>query len=156
MISKIKSIVALSLVSIVILLYLRNQSLSEELTKTANLAIQQEEQITQMANQISKVSKLEKGLTKELSNAKETIEQLSLDINDRSKRLLVHASCPDSAEPSSTVVANGGAAELTATARQDYLHLRADIERSRIQIKGLQGYIMALPKECVYIEDVNP
>lgn len=85
--------------------------------------------------------------TKDLANAKATIEQLERDIAAGVKRLRINAACaslPNAGGPA--CVDDAVAPRLTDAAEWDYFRLRELIELSDLQIKGLQEYIQI---QCV-------
>lgn len=86
------------------------------------------------------VAALDAKYTKELTDAKETIDQLQSDVAAGAKRLSVRARCvPKTTGPSS--VDDGGSAELSADSRQDYYDLRGKLATSDKMTRGLQEYI---------------
>ena len=95
--------------------------------------------ITDMQTRQRDVSALDAKYTKELADAKETIDQLQSDVASGAKRLRVNATCKPKATPSS--VGDAGTAELSADSRQDYYHLREQLATSDKQIRYLQEYI---------------
>ena len=81
--------------------------------------------------------------TEELNNANAQIDALRLDVDAGRQRLSVRAVCrPDlSAASGAGGVADAGAAELAADARQDYFTLRSQLALSKQMILGLQDHI---------------
>lgn len=86
------------------------------------------------------VAILDAKYTKELSDAKETIDQLRADVASGAKRLSVRARCMPKATRSSGVD-DGGSAELSGDSRQDYYDLRSKLATSDKMTRGLQEYI---------------
>ncbi|WP_264082017.1 lysis protein [Serratia symbiotica] len=84
------------------------------------------------------VASIEENRSRELTNAKNKIDDLQRDVDDGRRRLRLHASC-SSAGPSG--MADAAAARLTDAAQRDYFTLRTRIETANIQIAGLQDYI---------------
>lgn len=98
--------------------------------------------ITDMQVRQRDVAALDARYTKELADAKATIESLSADVAAGKRRLYLNATCTgkaDTAEPSGMVDAS--AASLTPDAERDYWRLRAGIETVTKQVEGLQEYI---------------
>ncbi len=132
-------------------LYEQNQQLDTQLL-AANISLQAKAQtITTMKTQLQKVHELDTELQQELTNANQTIENLELDLASGDKRLHINATCPAPMpnQPTTASVANATACELNQDARQDYLHLRRELERTQLQVSGLQRYIQTLPVECI-------
>jgi len=86
------------------------------------------------------VAILDAKYTKELSDAKETIDQLQSDVASGAKRLHVNATCVPKATTTSSVD-DGGSAEIAGDARQDYYDLRRQLATSDKMTRGLQYYI---------------
>lgn len=84
------------------------------------------------------IAEMDKRLTEELVNAKNTITQLERDVADGKRRLYIKAKCPAT---TASGLADASAAGLTNTAQRDYFILRERIEQSNRMILGLQGYI---------------
>lgn len=88
------------------------------------------------------VAALDAKYTKELSDAKKTINDLRRDIDSGAKRLRIAATCPGvSKATSSTGVDDAGAPELTPDARRNYFDHRDGIETVNKMIHGMQDYI---------------
>lgn len=85
------------------------------------------------------VAILDAKYTKELSDAKETIDQLQSDVASGAKRLRVNATCKPKAGTSS--VGDDATAELTDQSRQSYYTLRQQIVTVTGQVNYLQDYI---------------
>lgn len=85
------------------------------------------------------VAILDAKYTKELTDAKETIEQLQSDVASGAKRLRVNATCKPKAGTSS--VGDDATAELTDQSRQSYYTLRQQIVTVTGQVNYLQDYI---------------
>lgn len=84
------------------------------------------------------VAAIDENRSRELSDAKNKIDDLQRDIDAGRKRLHLNATC----EPTTAAsLADGGRARLTDAAQRDYLTLRNRIEHARTQIAGLQDYI---------------
>ncbi len=132
-------------------LYSQNQALNTDLTNAAATIEAKDQTIETMKSQLTKVHQLDITLNQELANANQKIEDLEHDLASNSKRLFVNANCPASvpSQPTTASVVNERTCELNPNARQDYLRLRRELERSRLQITGLQRYIQTLPAECI-------
>lgn len=85
------------------------------------------------------VAILDAKYTKELSDAKETIDQLQYDVASGAKRLRVNATCKPKTGTSS--VGDDATAELTDQSRQSYYTLRQQIVTITGQVNYLQDYI---------------
>lgn len=80
--------------------------------------------------------------TRELTDAKATIDQLERNVIAGNQRLRVNASCkPMSSTATSSGLDDATRAGLSDTAQRDYFTLRKRIETARSQIAGLQDYI---------------
>lgn len=98
--------------------------------------------ITDMQVRQRDVSALDARYTKELADAKATIESLSADVAAGKRRLYLNATCTGKADTAqSSGVANAPSASLTPDAERDYWRLRAGIETITKQVEGLQEYI---------------
>ncbi|HCI8639068.1 lysis protein [Enterobacter hormaechei] len=88
------------------------------------------------------VAALDAKYTKELSDAKKTINDLRRDVDSGAKRLRIAATCPGmSKATSATGVDDAGAPELTPDARRNYFDHRDGIETVNKMIRGMQDYI---------------
>ncbi|WLS77228.1 lysis protein [Erwinia pyri] len=105
-----------------------------------NLADTRQDTINDLQRRQKSVAALDAKYTKELADAKATIDQLQHDVATGKRRLQLNATCPDSATSASGVV-NGPSARLTDSAQRDYFTLRERIEVAGNQIAGLQQYI---------------
>lgn len=108
---------------------------SQELTK------QQAVIITDMQKRQREVAALDEKYTKELADAKATINQLHDDVANGKRRLQLKATCEKQSTSSPTGMDDAASARLTVAAQQDYFTLRERIEVARKQIIGLQQYI---------------
>ncbi|MFB5745085.1 lysis protein [Cedecea sp. S5-13] len=97
---------------------------------------------------VMKVRQLELGAldekyTKDLANAKATIEQLRRDVDAGAKRLRINAACASLSNASGPARLDDAAApRLTDAAERDYFRLRERIEIAGKQIAGLQEYVI--------------
>ncbi|MCU0211458.1 MULTISPECIES: lysis system i-spanin subunit Rz [Pseudomonas] len=81
--------------------------------------------------------------TQELNHERAENDALRLDVGTGRKRLPVKATCtaPTAGKTGAGGLADAGAAELTADARQDYFTLRDQLALSRQMILGLQDHV---------------
>ncbi|KLP86830.1 lysis protein [Enterobacter asburiae] len=88
------------------------------------------------------VAALDAKYTKELSDAKKTINDLRRDVDSGVKRLRIAATCPGvSKATSATGVDDAGTPELTPDARRNYFDHRDGIATADKMIRGMQDYI---------------
>ncbi|MEP8967781.1 lysis protein [Enterobacter hormaechei] len=88
------------------------------------------------------VAALDAKYTKELSDAKKTINDLRRDVDSGAKRLRIAATCPGVPKATSTSgVDDAGAPELTPDARRNYFDHRDGIATADKMIRGMQDYI---------------
>ncbi|WP_347004194.1 lysis protein [Enterobacter roggenkampii] len=88
------------------------------------------------------VAALDAKYTKELADAKKTINDLRRDIDSGAKRLRISATCPGvSKTTSATGVDDARAPELTPDARRNYFDHRDGIATADKMIRGMQDYI---------------
>ncbi|UIL53993.1 lysis protein [Pantoea agglomerans] len=96
--------------------------------------------ITDMQTRQRDVAALDEKYTKELADAKATIDQLHDDVATGKRRLQLNATCTKQPTASSGLD-DAASAELTPDARQNYFRLREQLATSEKQIRGLQDYI---------------
>ncbi|HIH6744513.1 TPA: lysis protein [Enterobacter hormaechei] len=88
------------------------------------------------------VAALDNKYTKELSDAKKTINDLRRDVDSGAKRLRLSATCPGVPKATSaTGVDDAGTPELTPDARRNYFDHRDGIATADKMIRGMQDYI---------------
>lgn len=88
------------------------------------------------------VAALDNKYTKELSDAKKTINDLRRDVDSGAKRLRLSATCPGVPKATSaTGVDDAGTPELTPDARRNYFDHRDGIATADKMIRGMQEYI---------------
>ncbi|MCM7958670.1 lysis protein [Enterobacter hormaechei] len=88
------------------------------------------------------VAALDAKYTKELSDAKKTINDLRRDVDSGAKRLRIAATCPGVSKATSAPgVDDAGAPELTPDARRNYFDHRDGIATADKMIRGMQDYI---------------
>ncbi|MFV6640720.1 lysis protein [Klebsiella pneumoniae] len=98
--------------------------------------------IADMQTRQRDVAALDAKYTKELSDAKKTINDLRRDVDSGAKRLRIAATCPGVPKAtSSTGVDDAGAPELTPDARRNYFDHRDGIANADKMIRGMQDYI---------------
>ncbi|HBT6229163.1 TPA: lysis protein [Klebsiella pneumoniae] len=98
--------------------------------------------IADMQTRQRDVAALDAKYTKELSDAKKTINDLRRDVDSGAKRLRIAATCPGVPKAtSSTGVDDAGAPELTPDARRNYFDHRDGIATAEKMIRGMQEYI---------------
>jgi prophage endopeptidase len=98
--------------------------------------------IKDMLDRQRDVAALDAKYTKELSDAKKTINDLRRDVDSGAKRLRIAATCPGVSKATSAPgVDDAGAPELTPDARRNYFDHRDGIATADKMIRGMQDYI---------------
>ena len=98
--------------------------------------------ITDMQTRQRDVAALDAKYTKELADAKKTINDLRRDVDSGAKRLRIAATCPGvSKATSATGVDDAATPELTPDARRNYFDHRDGIATADKMIRGMQDYI---------------
>ena len=98
--------------------------------------------ITDMQTRQRDVAALDAKYTKELSDAKKTINDLRRDVDSGAIRLRIAATCHGvSKATSATGVDDAGTPELTPDARRNYFDHRDGIATADKMIRGMQDYI---------------
>ncbi len=111
----------------------------DKVTEQLSLA---KDTIADMQTRQRDVAALDAKYTKELSDAKKTINDLRRDVDSGAKRLRIAATCPGVPKAtSSTGVDDAGAPELTPDARRNYFDHRDGIATADKMIRGMQDYI---------------
>ncbi|WP_368746842.1 lysis protein [Enterobacter cancerogenus] len=111
----------------------------DKATKNLNLA---NATIKDMQVRQRYVAALDTKYTKELSDAKKTINDLRRDVDSGAKRLHIAATCPGVPKATSTTgVDDAGAPELTPDARRVYFDHLDGIATTDKMIGGMQDYI---------------
>lgn len=111
----------------------------DKVTKSLSLA---NATIKDMQTRQRNVAALDAKYTKELSDAKKTINDLRRDVDSGAKRLRIAATCPGvSKSTSATGVDDAGTPELTPDARRNYFDHRDGIATADKMIRGMQLYI---------------
>ena len=111
----------------------------DKATKSVRMA---NDTIKDMQTRQRDVTALDAKYTKELSDAKKTINDLRRDVDSGAKRLRIAATCPGvSKATSATGVDDAGTPELTPDARRNYFDHRDGIATADKMIRGMQDYI---------------
>jgi len=110
-------------------------------TEATSLAETQQETINDMQRRQKSVAALDQKYTKELADAKATINQLHDDVANGKRRLQLKATCEKQSASSTTGMDDAASARLTDAAQRDYFTLRERIEVVEKQTVGLQQYI---------------
>ncbi|MEG6222042.1 lysis protein [Enterobacter hormaechei] len=111
----------------------------DKATKSLRLA---NDTIKDMQTRQRDVAALDAKYTKELSDAKKTINDLRRDVDSGAKRLRIAATCHRVSKASSaTGMDDAGSPELTPDARRNYFDHRDGIETVNKMIYGMQEYI---------------
>lgn len=109
-------------------------------TATSSLK-QATDTITDMQTRQRDVAALDEKYTKELADAKATIDQLHDDVATGKRRLQLNAKCPANNATGTSSVGDDATAGLTADAERDYWRLRSGISTLTKQVMYLQDYI---------------
>ncbi|MCJ7926459.1 MAG: lysis protein [Pantoea vagans] len=129
--------------SVAFALYYRGNAIdykSQRDTATSNLKLAKDT-ITDMQTRQRDVAALDEKYTKELADAKATIDQLHDDVATGKRRLQLNATCTKQSATGTASVDDAATARLTDAAQRDYFTLRERIEVAGKQIAGLQQYI---------------
>lgn len=116
-------------------------ALLREIDEANGKVAQLERQAQQATQALQARDELDKQRFREMSDAKNQIDNLRDQLAAGTKRVLVRATCP--AVPAATNTArldDAGDPALTAAARQDYLRLREQIVTTEAQLAGLHEY----------------
>ena len=99
--------------------------------------------ITDMQTRQRDVAALDEKYTKELADAKATIDQLHDDVATGKRRLQLNATCTKQSATTTTTSSldDAASARLTDAAQRDYFTLRERIETVTKQLTGLQDYV---------------
>ena len=127
-------------------LYYRGNAIdykSQRDAATGNLKLANDT-ISDMQTRQRDVAALDEKYTKELADAKATIDQLHDDVASGKRRLQLNARCPAINTSGATSLDDAASARLTESAQRDYFTLRERIEIAGKQIAGLQQYIREL------------
>lgn len=129
--------------SIAFALYYRGNAIdykAQRDTATSNLKLAHDT-ITDMQARQRDVAALDEKYTKELADAKATINQLHDDVATGKRRLQLNATCQKESATGTPGMDDAASARLTDAAQRDYFTLRDRIEVAGKQIAGLQQYV---------------
>jgi len=150
MTSKAKMLSALILLALLLLatsvsfaLYYRGNAIdykAQRDTATSNLKLAHDA-IADIQTRQRDVATLDEKYTKELADAKATINQLHDDVATGKRRLQLNATCQKQSSSGTAGMDDAASARLTDSAQRDYFTLRERIEVAGKQIAGLQQYI---------------
>lgn len=101
---------------------------------------QQQEQANTLKQRLDNIANLDKKYVLQLQQAKESISLLERDVAAGKRGLQLAASCR--AAPGAAGMADAARPGLDDAAKRHYFDLRKRIEAARIQIAGLQEYIL--------------
>lgn len=130
--------------SVAFALYYRGNAIdykAQRDTATGNLKLAKDT-ITNMQTRQRDVAALDEKYTKELADAKATIDQLHDDVVTGKRRLQLNATCAKQSATGAPSLDDAASARLTDAAQRDYFTLRERIEVAGKQIAGLQQYIL--------------
>ena len=153
---KVKVLAALILLVLLLLatsvayaLYYRGNAIDYKAQRdTATSSLEQAtDTITDIQARQRDVAALDEKYTKELADAKATIDQLHDDVATGKRRLQLNATCPKQSATGTASMDDATTARLTDTAQRDYFTLRERIEVAGKQIAGLQQYVR---EQCFY------
>lgn len=133
-------IIGLLLVALVVVCRVANFYHGKYLTADS-LATERQQTIDDMQVRQRDVAALDAKYTKELADAKATIDQLHDDVATGKRRLQLNATCQKQSSSGTAGMDDAGSARLTDAAQRDYFTLRERIEIAGKQIAGLQQYI---------------
>ncbi|WP_370426126.1 lysis protein [Pantoea vagans] len=129
--------------SVTFALYYRGNAIdykAQRDTASSNLKLAKDT-IIDMQTRQRDVAALDEKYTKELANAKATIDQLHDDVATGKRRLQLNATCTKQSTTGTSVMDDAAIARLTDAAQRNYFTLRERIEVAGKQIAGLQQYI---------------
>jgi len=129
--------------SISLALYYRDNAIDfqaqrDAASRSLNLA---KDTITDMKKRQRNVAALDEKYTKELADAKATIDQLHDDVAIGQLRLQLSATCQKQSATGPAGMDDAASARLTETAQRNYFTLRERLVIVSIQIAGLQQFI---------------
>jgi len=113
----------------------------DQYVTASNLATERQQTIDDMQVRQRDVAALDAKYTKELADAKATIDQLHDDVANGKRRLQLNATCTKQSTTGASGMDDAATARLTDAAQRDYFTLRERIEVAGKQIAGLQQYI---------------
>ncbi|WP_342606515.1 lysis protein [Pantoea agglomerans] len=109
-------------------------------TATSSLK-QANDTIADMQTRQRDVAALDEKYTKELADAKATIDQLHDDVATGKRRLQLNATCTKQSTSGTSSLDDAASARLTDAAQRDYFTIRERIEVVTKQLTGLQVYV---------------
>lgn len=135
--------------SVAFALYYRGNAIDYKAQRdTATSSLKQaKDTIADMQTRQRDVAALDEKYTKELADAKATIDQLHDDIATGKRRLQLNATCTKKSATGTASLDDAASARLTDAAQRDYFTLRERIEVAGKQIAGLQQYVR---EQCFY------
>ncbi|ASN68759.1 hypothetical protein 7F4_11 [uncultured Caudovirales phage] len=136
-------VLLLLVISVAFALYYRGNAIdykTQRDTASSSLKVANDT-INDMQTRQRDVAALDEKYTKELANAKATIDQLHDDVVTGKRRLQLNATCAKQSASGTASMDDAASARLTDTAQRDYFTLRERIEIAGKQIAGLQQYI---------------
>lgn len=155
MTSKAKVLTALILLVLLLLatsvafaLYYRGNAIdykAQRDTATGSLKLANDN-ITDMQTRQRNVAVLDEKYTKELADAKATIDQLHDDVATGKRRVQLNATCAKQSATGTASMDDAASVRLTDAAQRDYFTLRERIVVTGKQIAGLQQYIK---EQCI-------
>lgn len=108
----------------------------------AQMAETRQKTIIDMQAKQRVVADIDEKYSRELTDAKATIDQLERNVIAGTQRLRINASCQPVPNPTTASgLDDASRTGLNDTAQRDYFTLRERIETARSQIAGLQDYI---------------
>ncbi|MGC0901056.1 lysis protein [Pantoea agglomerans] len=139
-------VLLLLVTSVAVALYYRGNAIdykAQRDTASSNLKLAKDT-ITDMQTRQRDVAALDEKYTKEIANAKATIDQLHDDVATGKRRLQLNATCQKQSTSGTSSMDDAASARLTDSAQRDYFTLRDRIEVAKKQIAGLQQYVREL------------
>ena len=120
-------------------------ALSASLLESQDKAAELQATLQAQREKLQTLTDLDAKYSQELTYAQSENERLAADIASRKRRLLIKTSCPSNSglpgTATATGVDDGSAAELSASARQDYYTLRRQLTKTDKALAGLQAYV---------------
>lgn len=113
----------------------------DQYVTASSLATARQQTIDDMQVRQRDVAALDAKYTKELADAKATIDQLHDDVATGKRRLQLNATCTKQSTTGASGMDDAATARLTDAAQRDYFTLRERIEAVTKQLHGLQAYI---------------
>ncbi|UVV74306.1 lysis protein [Pantoea agglomerans] len=129
--------------SVAFALYYRGNAIDYKAQRdTATSSLKQaNDTIADMQTRQRDVAALDEKYTKELADAKATIDQLHDDVATGKRRLQLNATCQKQSSSGTSGMDDAASARLTDAAQRDYFTLRERIATVTKQLTGLQAYV---------------